>query len=137
MPKRYRTPGDGEQWPGMPLSVQLANGRWVSCIWAGSAQEEKLSWWLGKSGNELAQSDLVATVALEADDNGEVIWSDAPPHGRLLFVIEKQSPERNYRLAKMVTIAATPAQVAHYRHERFVLFGLLRYDGSIYRISPP
>ena len=98
--------------------------------------EEKLDWWLRKAGNELVQSEVVAAIAVKADDNGEIIWGDAPAGARLLFVLEAPSPGKNYRLAKMVTTAATTAQIAYFRHERFSLFGALQPDGTIRKIPP-
>ena len=102
--------------------------------------EEKLDWWLRKTGNELVQSELIAAIAVKADDNGEIIWGDAPAGARLLFVLEAPPPGKNYRLAKMITTAATTAQIAYFRHERFSLFGTLQPDGTIRKIpsiTPP
>ena len=136
MPNLYRTLDGHERKPSAPLPLQLADGSLVEGIWAGSAMEEKLNWWLRKAGNELVQSEVVAAIAVKADDNGEIIWGDAPAGARLLFVLEAPPPGKNYRLAKMVTTAATTAQIAYFRHERFSLFGTLQPDGTIRKISP-
>ena len=136
MPNLYRTLDGHERKPSEPLPLQLADGSLVEGIWAGSAMEEKLDWWLRKAGNELVQSEVIAAIAVKADDNGEIIWSDAPAGARLLFVLEAAPPGKNYRLAKMVTTAANPAQIACFRHHRFSLFGALQPDGTIQRISP-
>lgn len=135
MPNLYRTPDGKERKPGTPLSFQLAGGSIVQGVWAGSATEEKLGWWLHKPGNQLAQSEPVAAIAVKADDDGEIIWGDAPAQARLLFVLEAP-PGKNYRLAKMVTTAANPAQAAYFRHERFCLFGTLQPDGTVQKIQP-
>jgi hypothetical protein len=59
-----------------------------------------------------------------------------PVEARLIFVLESQPPGKNYRLAKMVTTASTPAQILYFRHERFSLFGSLKPDGIIAKIPP-
>ena len=128
---------DGKLWkPSHPVSLTLADGVKVERIWAGSAQEEKLAWWLGKPGNQLAQTEEVSEVAIKADDAREIVWGAAPAGSRLLFELEAPPPGKNYRLAKMVTTAANPAQVVHFRHERFSLFGTLKPDGTVARIPP-
>src|SRR4051794_13058148 len=106
MPNLYRTPDGSERKPSTSLSFQLADGSIVEGIWAGSATEEKLDWWLRKRGNQLVQSELVAAIAVKAADSGEIIWGDAPDGARLIFVLEALPPDKNYRLAKMVTTAA-------------------------------
>lgn len=139
MPNLYRTPDGQERKPSTPLSFQLADGTVVEGVWAGSAMEEKLDWWLRKPGNPLAQSDAVAAVAAKADDNGEIIWGDAPSHARLIFVLEAPVLDKAgqaYRLAKMVTTAASTAQTAYFRHDRSSLFGTLQPDGAVRRIPP-
>src|SRR5882672_10022474 len=88
----------------------------IEAIWAGSATEEKLRWWLDQRGHQLMQTE--------------------PAAARLIFVLQPPEAGKNYRLAKMVTTAATPAQVAYFRHQRFALFGTLQPDGSIHRIAP-
>ena len=105
MPNLYRTLDGHERKPSTPLPFQLADGSLVEGIWAGSAMEEKLDWWLRKAGNELVQSEVVAAIAVKADDNDEIIWGNAPAGARLLFVLEAPPPGKNYRLAKMVTTA--------------------------------
>ena len=137
MPNLYRTSDGTEQKPSIPLSFQLADGQMAEAIWAGSATEEKLDWWLRKPGSELAQSEPVAAIASKADDDDEMIWGDAPAEARLIFILEPPVPGKNYRLAKMVTTAATPAQTAYFRHDRFALFGTLQGDGSLRRIPAP
>ena len=137
MPNLYRTLDGQERRPGTPLSFWLADGTLVEAVWAGSAQEEKLDWWTRPaSGNRLAQSEPIAAVASKADDDGEMIWGDAPAGAHLLFVLETPSPGKNYQLAKLVTTAATPAQTASFRHDRAALFANLHPDGTIQKISP-
>ena len=65
-----------------------------------------------------------------------MVWGDAPAGARLLFVLLAREPGKDYRLAKMVTTAATPAQSAYFRHDRSALFGKLRPDGTIETILP-
>lgn len=136
MPNLYRTSDGQERKPGTSLPLLLADGSMVAGIWAGSATEEKLDWWLRKPGSQLAQSEPVAAIAVKADDNGEIIWGAAPTGARLIFVLEVSPPGKSYRLVKMVTTVASPAQVACFRHERFSLFGTLQPDGTIRRIPP-
>ena len=136
MPNLYRTLDGLERKPGPPLPFQLADGSAIEGIWAGSATEEKLDWWLRKPGSQLVQSEPVAAVASKADDNSEIVWGDAPAGARLIFVLEAPPPGKSYRLAKMITTAASAAQTAYFRHDRAALFGTLQLDGTIRRISP-
>jgi hypothetical protein len=136
MPNLYRTLDGKTRKPGTPLALQFADGSVVETVWAGSATEEKLAWWLRDSGGQLAQSEAVAAVAVKADDNGEIIWGDAPDDARLLFVLMAPPPGKHYRLAKMLTTAANPAQIAYFRHTRFCLFGTLMSNGIIQKTPP-
>ena len=139
MPHLFRTL-DGKQWkPSQPIHLTLADGTKVEGIWAGSAQEEKLAWWLRKPGNTLAQTDEVAEIAVKAEDTNKINWGAAPKGARLIFVLEAPTVSKKgetYRLAKMVTTAANPAQLAYFHDERFSLFGTLQSDGTIIRIPP-
>ncbi len=136
MPHLFRTL-NGRLWkPSQSLCLTLADGTPVEPVWAGSAQEEKLAWWLHKAGNELAQTGEVSEIAIKADDTHEPVWGAAPAGARLIFLLEAPPPGKNYRLAKMVTTAANPAQVSHFRHERFSLFGTLKPGGAIEKIQP-
>ncbi|MDR3401042.1 MAG: hypothetical protein P4L99_00980 [Chthoniobacter sp.] len=136
MPNLFRTL-DGTIWKASaPVSLTLADGTAVQETWAGSAKEETLDEkWLSRGGSQIAQSEIIAAIASKADDDGEMIWGDAPPNARLFFVLAPE-PGKSYRLAKMVTTAATPAQQAHFRHHRSALFGYLQPDGSMVRIPP-
>ncbi|EDY15892.1 hypothetical protein CfE428DRAFT_6584 [Chthoniobacter flavus Ellin428] len=136
MPNLFRTP-DGKIWKANArIPLWLADGTTLEEHWAGSAKHETLDEkWRSRAGSQIAQTEIVAAIASRADDNGEMIWGDAPPNTRLLFVVV---PERGkgYSLARMVTTAATKAQQAHFRHDRSALFGHLKPDGSIAIISP-
>lgn len=139
MPHLFRTL-DGRLWKaGQPLSLTLADGTPVEGLWGGSAQEEKLDWWLRKPGHQLTQTDEAAEVAVRDDDTDEINWGPAPPRARLFFVLEPPVTGKNgepYRLAKMVTTATTPEEAAYFNDTRFALFGRFRPDGSIARIPP-
>ncbi len=136
MPHQFLTP-DAKSWKASErIELTRMDGTKVEGTWAGSAQEEKLDWRLSQPGNELAQTEPVSKVAIKADDDGEMIWGAAPAGARLIFVLEPQQPGKNYRLARMVTTASTPAQVLYFRHERFALFGSLKPDGNIVKIPP-
>ena len=66
MPHLFRTL-DGTQWkPGQPIPLTLADGTTAHGVWAGSAQDEKLAWWLGKPGSDLGQTEEVAEIAVIA-----------------------------------------------------------------------
>jgi hypothetical protein len=134
MPNLYRTLDGKERKPGTLLPFQLPDGTLVEAVWAGSAMEEKLNWWLGKEGNQIAQSEEISAIAVRSDDAGIIIWGEAPSYARLIFLLEAPATGKNYRLAKMVTIAANQAQIAYFRHERFSLFGRLQSDGTILKI---
>jgi hypothetical protein len=122
--------------PAESVALTLADGTKVQGTWAGSAKEERLKWWLNQHENRLAQTDQVSEVAIQADDDKEMIWSAAPVGARLIFVLELRPPGKNYRLAKMVTTASTLEQVLYFRHERVSLFGSLKPDGTIAKIPP-
>lgn len=139
MPHLFRT-HDGRLWKAsQSLDLQLADGTPVTAVWGGSAQNEKLAWWLGKPGHALAQTGAVAEVAVRDDDTSEINWGPAPPGARLFFVLEPPATGKNgepYRIAKLVTTATTPAEAAYFRDTRFALFGTFHHDGSIAIIEP-
>jgi hypothetical protein len=141
MPHLFRT-HDGTEWkPGKPMPLTLADGTKVEGVWAGSAQVEKLQWWLGEPGSNLCQTDEVAAVAVRGEHTGVTRWGDAPPGAKLFFVLKPPQRGKNgqaYRLAKLVTTASTEAQTKYFDDERFSLFGTFTPDGTIARIpSPP
>ncbi len=141
MPHLFRTI-DGRLWKAsQPLVLTRADGTQVEGVWGGSAQEEKLDWWLSKPGNELAQTDEVAEVAVRDDDTQEVAWGPAPAGARVFFVVEapqwsKTKAGESYRIAKMVTTAVTPSQAAYFNDTRFSLFGTFNAAGNIAIIPP-
>ncbi len=143
MPHLFRTT-DGKTWKAsQPLDLTLADGSKIEAVWGGSAQEEKLSWWLAKPGHLLAQTQEVVEVAVRDDETQDIAWGAAPAGARLFFVLEAPVQGKNgtpYRIAKMVTTAVTEAQLAYFRDTRFSLFGTLQPDGGIRRIpalTPP
>jgi hypothetical protein len=142
MPHQFRT-RDGKLYKAsQPVSLTLADGTKAEGIWGGSAQVEKLKWWLGKPGHELAQTEEVAEVAVRDDDVKEIRWGAAPEGARVFFVLTEPIVGKNgqsYRLAKMVTTASTPAQHTYFNDERFALFGKLNSDGTFTTIAslPP
>jgi hypothetical protein len=136
MPNAFRT-ATGEIWrAGQQIPLTLTDGSVVTEKWAGSAKEERLDWWLRRdSGNLLACT--VPVAAIGTNDSGELLWADAPPDVRAFFVIVAPEPGKNYRLAKMVTTAASPALSAAIRHDRFALLGVLTTGGTVQKTSPP
>ncbi|WP_367870428.1 hypothetical protein [Luteolibacter sp. Populi] len=146
MPHRFRTTDGKIYGPGSktPFPVSLPDGAEAEVIWGGCAQHEKLGWWLRKPGHAIAQSaQEVAAIAIQAEDTKEFIWGDAPPGARLIWVLEPPVVSRagsSYQLAKMVTVEATPAQLAYFRDTRFALLGSLDPAGKITAIpalEPP
>jgi hypothetical protein len=139
MPHLFRTT-DNRVWKAsQPIPLFRADGTECVGIWGGSAQGEKLKWWLSKPGNELMQTAAVSGVAVRDDESDEVRWGDTPDGVRLLFVLEAPVLGKTgeaYRIAKMVTAAATPAQLAYFRDERFALLGVLNPDGTIRTVEP-
>lgn len=136
MPNFFRTADGREHKAGQPFPLTLPDGTPIEGTWAGSAQNEKLSWWLQKSGHQLAESGEISAFACKAEDNGELIWGPAPKSARLFFVVEPLPPGKSYRLAKMVTTAATPDQLAYFRHSRAPLLGKFGSDGSVEEFTP-
>ena len=138
----YRTT-DGKVWKAsQPVALSLNDGSKKEGIWGGSAQEEKLEWWLKKPGNELTQSAEVAEVGVIDNKTEEVAWGAAPKGAHLLFVLEAPVQGKNgapYRIAKMVTTESTPAELAYFHEPRCSLMGVLRPDGTIQRVPrlPP
>jgi len=139
MPHLYKTL-DGTVWrPSKSISLTRADGTKLEGIWAGSAQEEKLDWWMRPPGTDLAQTDEVAEIAVKDEDTNELRWGKAPPGARIFFVLQPPVTGKSgesYRLAKLVTNAATSAQIEYFNDERFSLFGTLNADGTIARIPP-
>jgi hypothetical protein len=139
MPHQFRTT-DGTDWkPSRPFPLELADGAVVEGIWAGCAQYEKLSWWLKKPANQLARSAEVSAIAIKGEEDGKLRWGETPEGVHLFFVIEPPTVGKSgesYRLAKMVTIAATPEQVAFFQDERFALLGNWDEQRAI-SITPP
>ena len=122
-----------------PLALTFSDGTKAEGLWGGSAQNEKLQWWLNKPGHDLAQTEEVAEVAVRDDETDEIAWGAAPRGARLFFVLEPPVTGKNgeaYRIAKMVTTAANAEEVAYFRDTRFALFGALNPDGSITIIPP-
>jgi hypothetical protein len=146
MPHRFRTTDGKIYGPGSktPFAVSLPDGQESEVIWGGCAQNEKLAWWLRKPGHAIAQSALeVVAIAIQAEDTKEFICGDAPPGARLIWVLEPPVVSKagtRYQLAKMVTVEATPAQLAYFRDTRFALFGNLDAEGTVTEIpslAPP
>ncbi len=139
MPHLFRT-ADNRVWKAsQPIPLFRADGTECEGIWGGSAQGEKLKWWLSKPGNELMQTAVVSGVAVRDDETNEVRWGETPDGVRLFFVLEPPvlgKSGETYRIAKMVTAAATPAQLAYFRDERFALLGDLNPDGTIATVEP-
>jgi len=147
MPHRFRTANGKIFGPGnkTPFEVRLLDGRETEVIWAGCAQSEKLGWWLSRPDHVIAEStSKIAAIAIEAEDTKEFIWGDAPPGARLIWVVAPPVVSKagtRYRLAKMVTVEATPAQLAYFRDTRFAIFGNLDAAGRVMEIpsleAPP
>jgi hypothetical protein len=146
MPHRFRTKDGTVYGPGgkTPFPVRLVDGSETIVIWGGCAQNEKLGWWLKKPGHEIGESaELVVGIAIEAEDTKEFIWGDAPEGARLIWVVEPPTVSKagtTYRLAKMVTVEATPEQLAYFRDTRFALLGTLDEAGKVRAIpalKPP
>ncbi len=139
MPHLFRTT-DNRVWKAsQPIPLFRADGPECVGVWGGSAQGEKLKWWLSKPGHELVQTAVVSGVAVRDDETDEVRWGETPDGVRLFFVLEPPVLGKTgeaYRIAKMVTAAATPAQLAYFRDEHFALLGIFNPDGTIKTVEP-
>jgi hypothetical protein len=139
MPHLFRT-ADNRVWrASQSIPLLRADGTECAGIWGGSAQGEKLKWWLSKPGNELMQTPIVSAVAVRDEETNEVRWGETPEGVRLFFVLEAPvvgKTGESYRLARMVTAAATPAQLAYFRDERFALLGVFHPDGTLKMVEP-
>lgn len=104
---------------GEELVLETPGGGLIRGKWAGSATREKLrKYWLRPPGNQLARTRDIVTEISETDrETGEVIWSPAPPDSHLFFVVEAPPPEKDYHLARLVTVPATASQVAYFHHK--------------------
>ncbi|MBL9144421.1 MAG: hypothetical protein JNM99_12150 [Verrucomicrobiaceae bacterium] len=139
MPHQFRTVDQRVWKASQAIVLWRADGSRVEGIWGGSATEERLDWWLRKPGNELTQTDEIAAVAVRDDESKEVRWGDAPQGARLFFVLEAPVIGKSgeaYRLAKMVTTAATSAQASYFCDDRFALLGRFNSEGLISRMQP-
>lgn len=142
MPHQFRTKGGELGRAGKePIKLQLTNGTALSCIWGGSAQHENLATkWLNKKGHLLAQTlDEVSALAVRDEDTNKIRWGDAPPGAHLLFVIEDEKKGKDghpYRMARLVTSAATPEEEAYFKDNRTALFAKLG-PGNPITIIPP
>jgi hypothetical protein len=139
MPHRFRTTDDTVWSTGRPFPLFLPDGTEVEGLWGGCAQHEKLAWWLKKPGHELAQSSAVAGIGIKGEDDDILRWDTTPQGARLFFVLEPAKLAKtgeSYRLAKMVTTAATPEQFSFFRDERYALLGNFDANGQI-SITPP
>lgn len=135
----YRTKKGKVCKAGKPVDLSLADGSKTQGVWGGSATEEKLDWWIKKPGHELTQTDEVAEVGVKDNKTDDIAWAEAPDGARLLFVLEAPVMGKNgapYRIAKMVTREATQAEAAYFQEPRCALFGTMKPDRSIRKISP-
>lgn len=135
----YRTKKGRVCTAGKPVDLSLADGSKTEGVWGGSAQEEKLDWWLKKPGHELTQTMEVAEIGVRDNKTEDTAWAAAPEGTHLLFVLEAPAMAKNgtpYRIAKMVTRKATEAEAAYFQEPRCALFGRMKPDGGITRIPP-
>ena len=82
-------------------------------IFGGPAKRESRGYWIKREG---AEDVLVPNISKFGEKNkttGEQGWEDVPP-GLLL----PQPPGKDYRLLKIVTQPATPAQLARLGNDR-------------------
>ena len=139
MPHLFRTRDGVERPPGKSLTMTLIDGTEVEALWTGSAQNEKLRWWLSKPGHELAQSDEVSAVAIRGEHTNKLRWGDTPTGAHLFFVLlppQKSKSGHTYRLARMVTTACTPEQEKYFDDPRFALLGKFDSKGQVAKIAP-
>ena len=101
--------------PGREVPAFAAGGA-LTRTWAGFARSEILKWWLERGGELL---DIPATEFAERSDRtGELVW-DAVPGGLVLrALLDRQT---GHELIKIVTRAATPAEVGKFQHDRMPL----------------
>lgn len=136
---KYRTK-DEEIRAGMELDLLTHDGISLRGKWAGSATYERLQdLWLARRGNELVQIPQDVTEVSEEDkDTGEIVWTRAADGTRLFFVLEAAPAGKDYRLAKLVTIEATPEERAYFNQKRgsVPLTGRLE-DGKLVHVPLP
>ena len=98
----------------------------VDRIWAGFARSEILRWWIDRGGELL---DIPATEFAERSDrSGELIWDSVPEGLVIRALLDRQT---SHELVKIVTRAASPAELEKFQHDRMPLF-----EKSLY-VSPP
>lgn len=101
--------------PGRGVPAIAAGGA-LTGIWAGFARSEILKWWLER-GAELI--DIPANEFAERSDlTGELIWDRVPQGLVLRALLDRQT---SHELIKVVTRAATPAEIEKFQHDRMPL----------------
>lgn len=92
--------------------------------WAGFARNEILDWWRRKGG---ALLDIPATrFAERSDQTGKLIWDDVPEGFVIRGLLDRQTW---HPLIKVVTRAATPAEMEKFQHPRMPLLEVPRFPG--------
>lgn len=83
-------------------------------VWAGFARTEIRAWW--ERSKQAVPVDIEAeSFAERAEDNGELVWDEVPDG----FVLRGlRVPSGSESILKIVTRAATPKELEHFRHPR-------------------
>ena len=112
------------------VGVWTALGELGFFVWAGFATTEKLGWW--KRNGRLV--DFPATHFAERHDvTKELIW-DEMPAGQVIraLVTNDRTP-----LLKVVTRAATEAEIARFGHDRMPVIEPPLFSAELPKIDPP
>ena len=114
------------------LTGAWRKGNAEQLIWAGFARKETLGWWK-RQGAELV--DVPAhRFAERSERDRQLRWDDVPAGlvVRGIVVVETATP-----LLKIVTRAATPAEIGRFAHPRMPLIEEPIFSASPIEADPP
>jgi hypothetical protein len=112
--------------PGMQLGAWSETGP-VYGVWAGFARQETLGWWRRQGG---CLVDVPADrFAERSDADRRLVWADVP-EGRVLRAWMPVAASGAAVLLKIVTRAASAAELAHFGHDRMPLLEPAQYGAT-------
>lgn len=87
-------------------------------VFGGPAKNESRKYWIHREGAEEVLVPDVTRFGEKNKSTGEQGWEDLPAGSALEGLLLPKPPGKDYRLLKIVTQPATPAQVARLGNDR-------------------